>query len=88
MAYISNFPGSMIVKIGAEVETDVYKVSASFNEIARYAAGDGLVYLFDEFNGVKIPLSAKPASHAVVFGDITLTYSNDDARIAAEGSTD
>lgn len=88
MAYISNIPGTMIVKIGAEVETNVYKVSASFNEIARFAAGDGLVYLFDETGGIKIPLFAKPTSHEVVFGDFTLTYSDDDARIATIDNSD
>ena len=85
MAYKSNFPGIMIVKIGPEVETDVYEVSASFNEIARFAAGDGLVYLFDEVNQIKILLEAEPAAHEVVFGEFTLVYSDDNARVAALG---
>ena len=87
MAYKSNFPGIMIVKLGAEVETDVYEVSASFNEIAKFAAGDGLVYFFDETNGLKILLSAEPSSHDVIFGEFTLTYSDDNDRVAALSST-
>lgn len=82
MAYKSNFPGTMIVKLGDEVDTDTYEVSASFNEIAAYAAGDGIVYLFDEGNGVKIPLSGTPSSHEVTFGNIVLTYSDDNVRVA------
>lgn len=85
MAYKSNIPGTMIVKLGDKVDTDTYEVSASFNEIARFAAGDGLVYLFDERNKIKILLEAEPASHEVVFGEYTLVYSDDNARIAAIG---
>ena len=88
MKYNSNFPGIMIVKIGPEVEENVYEVSASFNEIARFNAGDGLVYLFDNDNKIKIPLEAEPASHEVVFGEFTLVYSDDNARIAVIGGSD
>lgn len=87
MKYNSNFPGIMIVKIGPKIEENVYEVSVSFNEIARFAAGDGLVYLFDESNKIKILLEAEPASHEVVFGEYTLVYSDDNARIATIGGS-
>lgn len=69
----SNFPGYMIVTVDEAGTT----ANLTFNEVARYAIGDGLVFF--KIGSVKLPLSAEPASHVLTFGSgVTLTYSNDD----------
>lgn len=85
MSYKSNIPGVMTVKLGDEVDTDTYEVSVSFNEVAKHAANsDGQIYL--SLEGIAYPMTAAPASHVLTFGDITLTYSDDNARIAVIAS--
>lgn len=87
MAYKSNFPGAMIVKLGDLVDTNTFEVSVSFNEVAKYAANsDGQIYL--ALGGISYLMSAAPASHVLSFGVISLTYSDDDARVAVYGSSD
>ena len=82
MGYKSNIPGSLIIKLGAEVDTDTYEVSVSYNEVAKYAAvTDGIIYLVGG-NGVIYPMAVQPASHVLTFADFTLTYSDDNARVA------
>ena len=69
----SNFPGYMIVTVDEAGTT----ANLTFNEVARYAIGDGLVFF--KVGSVKIPLSAEPASHVLTFGGaVTVTYSDDD----------
>lgn len=68
----SNFPGYMIVTVDGAGTT----ANLTFNEVARYAAGDGLVFFKN--GSVKLALSAEPASHVLTFGGVTLTYSDDD----------
>lgn len=81
MVYKSNIPGTLTVKLGAEVDTDTYEVSATFNEVARYMAiSDGQVYL--SIGGISYPVTDAPASHVLTFGSILLTYTNDDDHVA------
>ena len=69
----SNCPGYMIVTVDEAGTT----ANLTFNEVARYAIGDGLVFF--KIGSVKIPLSAEPASHVLTFGGaVTVTYSDDD----------
>lgn len=68
----SNIPGYMIVTVDEAGTT----ANLTFNEVARYAAGDGLVFF--KVGSVKLALSADPASHVLTFGDVTVTYSDDD----------
>ena len=69
----SNFPGYLIVTVDEAGTT----ANLTFNEVANYAIGDGLVFF--KVGSVKIPLSAEPASHVLTFGGaVTVTYSDDD----------
>lgn len=76
----SNFPGYMIVTVDEAGTT----ANLTFNEVARYAVGDGLVFL--KAGSVKLPLSDEPASHVLTFGGaVTLTYSDDDGHTVTVG---
>lgn len=69
---ISNNPGKLIITLSSSNTV----ASHTFNEVAKYAIGDGLVFL--KVGSVKMALSADPASHVLTFGSKKLTYSNDD----------
>ena len=80
MKIISNNPGYMIVTVNSDTDT----ASHTFNEVAGYAAGDGIAYL--KVGSVKLPLSDEPASHVLTFGSaVTLTYSDDDGKAVTVG---
>lgn len=68
----SNFPGYMIVSVDEAGTT----ANLTFNEVANYAKGDGLVFF--KVGSVKLFLSDEPASHMLTFGNVTVTYSDDD----------
>ena len=69
----SNFPGYMIVTVDEAGTT----ANLTFNEVANYAKGDGLVFF--KIGSVKLFLSQEPASHVLTFDDgLTITYSDDD----------
>lgn len=70
----SNLPGTLTIKLNS----DKTEANVSFNEVAKFAAGDGVVILKEGTIGTL--MSAAPASHVLTFGAVTLTYSDDDAR--------
>lgn len=75
---MSNNPGIMMVTLNAAGN----KSNLTFNEIAGYVAGDGIIFL--NYVGVKIPMSAAPVidddpeSYVLTFGPVTLTYAKPD----------
>ena len=71
----SNNPGYMILTVDDAGTT----ANLTFNEVAKYAIGDGLVFF--KVGSIKLPLSAEPSSHVLTFGNaLTLTYTDDDGK--------